>query len=133
MRAWPQQEKFRDLVRAYRKEHELSPEGFASLIDMAPGSLHSMLYDKGHKPGLPVVQRAAGVLGISITELVDDKNAPILGQDVSNLSEHDRVLAHMMFHDFTTADDLTTEDRKALVDAYNLNRAALRALKARKP
>lgn len=132
MDAWPQRERFRERLQAYLKQTGKTQAEAAEELGISLPHLRNSMYRKDKRLGREPLELASALFGCRVTEFTDDPGGDILGQDVSNLSEHDRVLAHMMFHDFTTADDLTTEDRKALVDAYNLNRAALRALKARR-
>jgi len=131
MDPWPYRESWKRALKDYRERKKVSIQALAETIGLTYNSLHGYLYTQKGKPSLEVLQRCSALTGVSISEWIDDPFKPIAGQGMSTLSEQDRALAHMMFHDFT-AEDLTTEDRKHLYDALTLHRAQLRALKARK-
>lgn len=108
MDIWPQRERFKTLVNAYRREHDLARSAMAERLDVKESHLHGLLYDKRVRPSLEVVQRAAEIFEVSITELVDDPGAAPPGIDTekwAEASERTRVLASAMFQDLLALPD----------------------------
>ena len=46
MDIWPQRERFKTLVNAYRREHDLARSAIAERLDVKESHLHGLLYDK---------------------------------------------------------------------------------------
>jgi len=131
MSNWPQRDNFKKLVLDHRKEHGLTPEAMADLLGLKPSGLHGLLYDKRTGcPKLETAQQAARVLGVKLSEIVDDPGKEIAGNDASGLSEARRFLANAMFHGIT-ADEISDEDAQLLYEDFLASRARISSLKAR--
>jgi len=105
MEIWPQREKFKSLVNAYRKKHGIDRATMAECLGVKESHLHGLLYDKRVRPSLDVVQKAAEVFEVSITELIDDPGGAPPGMDPDKWAEasnRDRVLASAMLEDLMT-------------------------------
>ena len=103
--SWPQRQRFKELVLAYRKERGMKPEDFAPMIGVKPSHLHGLLYDSRVEPSLDVVQKASAVLGVSISELVDDPGNPPAGMEGEEFTAEDRMLAQLIIHDMAMIEE----------------------------
>lgn len=77
----------------------------AECLGVKESHLHGLLYDKRVRPSLDVVQKAAEVFEVSITELIDDPGGAPPGMDPDKWAEasnRDRVLASAMLEDLMT-------------------------------
>ena len=102
MDIWPQRERFKTLVNAYRRKHGIDRATMADRLGIKESHLHGLLYDKRVRPSLDVVQKAAEVFEVSITELIDDPGGAPPGMDPdkwAEASDRDRVLASAMLED----------------------------------
>lgn len=134
MNIWPQRERFKSLVLAYRHEHQIDRATMASMLNIKESHLHGLLYDKRVRPSLEVVQRAAEVFEVSITELVDDPGQAPPGVESNqwiNISERDRVIASAMFSDIT-AKDLSEQEKDELYLAWRETVDRVRRLREKK-
>lgn len=129
---WPQQPVFRSLVLEHRKTHALRPEDFAELIGVEPAYLHNMLYDKRVYPSLEALQRAADVLKVPISRLVDDKHGTLPGAEgapADRLSVAKRAAMLRMYQNLER-DDVSDDDA---MKALEIVEALFKAGKIRKP
>jgi len=115
MSNWPQRDNFKKLVLDYRKEHGLTPEEMAERLGLKPSGLHGLLYDKRTGcPKLETAQNAARVLGVKLSEIVDDPGSDIPGTNPES-SEMERVMLRSMGHDITK---LTEAQKMAAYNAW---------------
>lgn len=108
MDVWPQRTRFKNLILSYRTAHAIDRASMAEMLGIKESHLHGLLYDRRVRPGLEVVQRAAEVFEISITELVDDPGSAPPGVDPKKwgeLTEKKRVLASAMLEDLAAIPD----------------------------
>ena len=119
MNLWPQRQFVRDRVLAYRKAHELSPDGFAEMLGIKASHLHGLLYDKRTRPTLEIIQKLASILDLSISDLADDPGGEpppgISPEDFKSSTEEDRVFLRAMGSDLTR---LTAEQKRNAFDAW---------------
>ncbi len=104
------------------------------MLNIKESHLHGLLYDKRVRPSLEVVQRAAEVFEVSITELVDDPGQAPPGVESNqwiNISERDRVIASAMFSDIT-AKDLSEQEKDELYLAWRETVDRVRRLREKK-
>ena len=105
MNIWPQRERFKTLVNAYRRKQGIDRATMAERLGIKESHLHGLLYDKRVRPSIDVVQTAAEVFEVSITELLDDPGGAPPGMDPDKWAEasnQDRVLASAMLEDLMT-------------------------------
>lgn len=128
MDRWPQRLRFKALVSEYRAAHRLRRQEVAKALGIAEPTLHNYLYNKKLVPSIDVIQRAAKLLGVSITEFVDDPAMGIAGieaNEFARATEADRTLIQEMFRDLLT---LPPEQKQA---AFELWKAVLKTLATR--
>lgn len=82
MDRWPQRLRFKALVSEFRTSHRLKRKDVADALGLAEPTLHNYLYNKKLTPSIDVIQRAARLFGVSITELVDDPGTGVPGARV---------------------------------------------------
>lgn len=108
MEIWPQRERFKKLVNSYRRKHQIDRPTMAERLGVKESHLHGLLYDKRVRPGLEVVQRAAEIFEVSITDLVDDPGGAPPGIQMDkwvDASEMDRLLASAILEDLMKIPD----------------------------
>jgi len=134
MDMWPQREKFKETVKAFQKATGLSQEEVADAMGVARSSLRFWMYQRRRRPSFEVLKAAAGALGCSVMEFVDDPGGPAPpGVDQAawtGASERDRVIAQSMFSDITS-EDLSEEDKDLLYAAWKEEIAKFRKYKLR--
>lgn len=129
-KAWPQQERFRDLVNAHRLETGCSREEVADALGVSDSSLKSLMYDRSRRPGLDLLTAASALFSVPLAELWDDPGAQSAGQDLSGMSEQRRFVARLMLEDLK-AEDLSDEDVRILMEDHQRALERLRAIKGR--
>jgi transcriptional regulator with XRE-family HTH domain len=100
MDIWPQRTHIQKKVLAYRREKGLRPEQLAELLDMQPSHLHGLLYDRRTRIMLEVAQRFAAILGLPLSEIVDDPSSHLPGLangDLCQISPAKRAVMNMLF------------------------------------
>lgn len=113
MDIWPQRERFRELFDAWKKAEGLTTAEATSHLGVTEGTLKAILYRKTYKPGLEILQQAAGLFGCSITELVDDPGANVAGEDVSQMRPEDRAFLRAIGSDLSKLTPQQVENAKA--------------------
>ena len=119
MDEWAYRRQFRDRVAEYRSKHHLTPDEMAMRLGLKPSTYTGYLYKKKGKPGVEVLQLAAGLFGCSVLEFMDDPGAPVAGvgaESFSEASEQERVILRAIAEDLVK---LTPDQRRAMFDAWS--------------
>jgi len=130
MDRWPQRTRFKALVTTYRANHGLTRKEVAVALGLAEPTLHNYLYNRRLTPSIDVIQRAARLFGVSITEMVDDPGSPTGGlapELFAKATAEDRSMIQEVFRDLI---GLEASQKRA---AFDLWKAGLKALSSMGP
>jgi len=129
MDRWPQRTRFKELVAHYRQARKVTRAVVAQALGIAESTLHNYLYNRSMAPSAAVLQRAAKLFGVSVTELLDDPGMALRGlkaKDLSGLGELDRAILREV------ARDLGRLKEPQKQTALDLWRAGVRAVSGKR-
>jgi transcriptional regulator with XRE-family HTH domain len=72
MDLWPQREFFRKILQEYQDKTGKSHADVAEALGLAKTSFRGILYQKGVKPSLAVLQKASALFGVSVKKFIAD-------------------------------------------------------------
>lgn len=128
MDRWPLRWRFKELVSDHREAKGLSKAEMAQSLGLAESTLRNYLYNRQLVPSLGLLQRAAKLFGVSVTEFVDDPG--ITGEGIPKralleLNERDRAILREVCGDLLT---LEAPEKQAVLAIW---RAGVKAIRAR--
>ena len=130
MDRWPLRWRFKELVTEYREANGLSKAEMAQALGLAESTLRNYLYNRQLVPSLGLLQRAAKLFGVSVTEFVDD---PVIAPEgipkkaFLAVNERDRAILREVHGDLLTMEG---PEKQAVLAIW---RAGVKAIKAREP
>jgi len=119
MDEWAYRKQFRERVAEFRSKHHLSPEEMATRLGLKLTTYSGYLYKKKGKPGVEVLQLAAGLFGCSVLEFMDDPGSPVAGVTQGSFgeaTEQERVMLRAMSQDLAK---LNPDQRRAAFEAWS--------------
>lgn len=132
MPRWPQREQFKKELKKYKKAQGITAKGAAERFGTTVGTLNAYLSRKDTQPSLEWLQTACGVMGISVSQFIDDPGADRPSTlDLSSFSEIDRYRFDQIIHELGD-EKLTDEDRQMLFEDFKSQKMRLLSLKNRK-
>lgn len=117
MEEWTHRAAFRDAIARYKSANGGTTEDVAVLLGSTKGTLNAYLYRKDTKPSLEFLQRAAALMGVSVTMFIDDPTPNSPGVDLSTLDPLDRARFGRMVQAIGGG-VLTEDDKDALFEDF---------------
>ena len=114
---WPQRVRFKAVLDAYMKNNGVTQGQVAKKLGVSLTHLQNCLYRPEKRLGIDTLIRASALFVTPVTEFIDDPGSPLLGEDISGLSEMQRFQLKTMLYDMKHG-DIPEDEWRRLLGAY---------------